>query len=633
MCLILKMIICIRIIIVMDLIQKFFSIVTKLRSTDSTTDYECEARISGYFVNKESCTRFINKYKLEKNLYTELRKNSRKVAYRSREQQDGSIVTVCKSSLFREEQKDLWFTINIASEVPIKYNTDNIFLGIEPSYISRWNINHNNNTIEIGFAEDRIWIEIEKTELSDPEEFFNSILFMIKELQQSEYITTFTDYHIISRLHFPQAKPVTLTYKNLSRLKYCKWISPKYDGTRVFLVIRFGKVFELDLKHKVKKLNDIKKNDDEYTVLDCEKIGDSYYIIDIPIYNYQENITTNTRLEYRKMYNELGFPKPFYIFKSINQIPELFHGSGSIPIDGIIILGDSYSKDVYKWKSYNTVDLLVKHDGLYTSDNIFIADNIYPELDLDCIYEFLYTNKLESVRKRPDKPRPNSLDIVRNNLEFAVKEKDLIGSISMRRYHNDLKNRLLNEYKTDQPVLLDIGTGQGGDIQKWKRAGYKNIVCIEPNYESYQESIRRGNKGLFINKFLRDVNLSEIQSNPSVISIFFCMNLFNKQDMDKLREIVLDKRPRYIIGTCLTRIEQHNNSCFTSVLHESGYTMTIHGSHVSNVHEIVIPMSFLESYFRKMGYCMIESNRLTKGTSLSEHEKLLSSFYEYFVFG
>ena len=46
----------------------------------------------------------------------------------------------------------------------------------------------------------------------------------------------------------------------------------------------------------------------------------------------------------------------------------------------------------------------------------------------------------------------------------------------MSKYHNRIKQNILNEYKGN---LLDIGSGNGGDIHKWKH--FWKIAWVEPD--------------------------------------------------------------------------------------------------------------------------------------------------------
>ena len=59
----------------------------------------------------------------------------------------------------------------------------------------------------------------------------------------------------------------------------------------------------------------------------------------------------------------------------------------------------------------------------------------------------------------------------------------------MRKYHNIIKQNILDKYKGR---LLDIGSGNGGDIHKWKH--FRKIVCIEPDYEKIKNFKNRLSK-------------------------------------------------------------------------------------------------------------------------------------------
>ncbi|MEM0090448.1 MAG: hypothetical protein QXF84_03770, partial [Nitrososphaerota archaeon] len=53
----------------------------------------------------------------------------------------------------------------------------------------------------------------------------------------------------------------------------------------------------------------------------------------------------------------------------------------------------------------------------------------------------------------------------------------------INRYHNRIKTELLKIPMNTKNIksILDIGSGRGGDVQKWVKAGYTHIVCVEPN--------------------------------------------------------------------------------------------------------------------------------------------------------
>jgi len=71
----------------------------------------------------------------------------------------------------------------------------------------------------------------------------------------------------------------------------------------------------------------------------------------------------------------------------------------------------------------------------------------------------------------------------------------------IRRYHNNIKRELFDEIGRSLPrvdglniktrTLLDIGSGRGGDVEKWIAAGFTHVICVEPDEDNRKELIRR----------------------------------------------------------------------------------------------------------------------------------------------
>jgi mRNA (guanine-N7-)-methyltransferase len=63
----------------------------------------------------------------------------------------------------------------------------------------------------------------------------------------------------------------------------------------------------------------------------------------------------------------------------------------------------------------------------------------------------------------------------------------------MRKFHNFIKLKLILQAKqlVDGSTLLDIAVGRGGDLFKWKEAGFKIIIGFDPHKESLQEAQNR----------------------------------------------------------------------------------------------------------------------------------------------
>ena len=136
--------------------------------------------------------------------------------------------------------------------------------------------------------------------------------------------------------------------------------------------------------------------------------------------------------------------------------------------------------------------------NIFTSDMIEITEDMY-NLPTWTVVEFAWDKtkqKLVKHRIRLDKNYPNSCevamdvwDIVRT---FSIKKETLTGMTfdMVRRYHNKIKNTLFYENNKPEGVLLDIGSGRGGDVLKWKR-NFKEVVAVEPNEEHIEELSKR----------------------------------------------------------------------------------------------------------------------------------------------
>lgn len=119
----------------------------------------------------------------------------------------------------------------------------------------------------------------------------------------------------------------------------------------------------------------------------------------------------------------------------------------------------------------------------------------YPD---QTVVEFGWDEEKMSIvphRVRLDKSKPNNLTFAVDNWDWAhlpILETTLTGkdTVLMRRYHNTIKRKLFmsdNENKT----LLDIGSGKGGDVSKWRQGKFSKIVAVEPNQDHIIELRRR----------------------------------------------------------------------------------------------------------------------------------------------
>jgi hypothetical protein len=232
--------------------------------------------------------------------------------------------------------------------------------------------------------------------------------------------------------------------------------------------------------------------------------------------------------------------KPFYFFKdgpesfynSITKIFRFIEMSANYKTDGLMFTPNnspynpqtgryyhgnarvlSKQPDVCKWKPFDemTVDLAY-YDGskrqLKTTRNKdFEGTDKFP-FDVDTqvdwyssmfnsiqngtILEFEPKKNQEGIiilhpkRIRTDKATPNSIETARdvwNDINSPIPVETLLGESMqlLRMYHNNIKFEILTKNIVPNSHLIDIGSGAGGDLNKWMKGKYSKILAIEPN--------------------------------------------------------------------------------------------------------------------------------------------------------
>ena len=185
---------------------------------------------------------------------------------------------------------------------------------------------------------------------------------------------------------------------------------------------------------------------------------------------------------------------------------------GNIPLKNRVLT--SYS-DICKWKPEITIDLAVGEGKLKTvkyENKIavyvdFIGTELVPfdpsnysndsvqNLLENTVVEFKWeTDKLIPIRIRYDKKYPNPEHIAKDNWEHihnAITEDTITGRSTklMRKYHNRIKTNLFLSLP-EGSTLLDIASGSGGDVQKWKR--FSKVVAVEPNLDYIEDRVING---------------------------------------------------------------------------------------------------------------------------------------------
>lgn len=112
------------------------------------------------------------------------------------------------------------------------------------------------------------------------------------------------------------------------------------------------------------------------------------------------------------------------------------------------------------------------------------------EVPDNTVVEFKWSEgKFIPTRIRFDKLRPNNIEIAIDTWKSIHQPltTDLLSGDTfafVRNYHNKIKRDLLSTAArdVDKPILLDIGSGRGGDLSKWR--DYGAVIAVEPYHHN-----------------------------------------------------------------------------------------------------------------------------------------------------
>jgi hypothetical protein len=463
-----------------------------------------------------------------------------------------------------------------------------------------------------------------------------------------------------SMYHGKYQKPVTLTRRRLRKIfREETYMTPKLDGLRRFIVMFNGMIYDVDPEHMhVRLLSKGSYLDPFPTIIDTELVDEIYNVFDICAFKgwYVGDEVLLSRLEYAKTCVDMldnCRMKEYEKVSDVEQIEQFFqqHRTGPFPIDGIVFVGSkrTYVESVIKWKERVTIDLMMDEDG--TLEERIVANSIDFDLipkkndgilqDGTGVYEFEVTGRVEDedtskfdlrvLRFRDDKKKPNSSNVIINNIDGMELQDVWNGRtcVLMRQYHNMVKRGMLRKFAKGCRIL-DVGSGQGGDVTKWGHAN--KVYCVEPSDDAVKELKRRlVEAGMKKRVKVIHCPISNVEKvckhveRVDVLTLFFTINLFSQQDLDALHEIVDKYQPRHIIGTFLDKslVKFDDNACWRIVPNGSGYHIHLPGTRI-NQDEHFFGLDQLH-----FGY-KLDTRVLNDGKLMSSSEKELSAMFRLF---
>jgi len=267
------------------------------------------------------------------------------------------------------------------------------------------------------------------------------------------------------------------------------------------------------------------------------------------------------------------------IFKRLNDNWE--NKNEGLPVDGIILqpMHSSYNiGEIYKWKPIDKLSIDFKivfieankielYSWIKGNNRIFTGTKEHPfsfvevseetidklNLATGQVVEFKWDTENELMypyRVRYDREHPNGYNVAistYNEFYSPLTEDDISGKtlMIMRAYHNDIKNRLLEEATkiTNKSAnrVLDIGSGRGGDINKWIKHKFSRIYALEPNNTNLTEFIKRLKSIKQETPFIEDATTVRKLALPREYSnLIIPTNLLNNEEIiDLLRKKIL----------------------------------------------------------------------------------------------
>lgn len=104
---------------------------------------------------------------------------------------------------------------------------------------------------------------------------------------------------------------------------------------------------------------------------------------------------------------------------------------------------------------------------------------------------------------------------------------------AMRKLHNGCKKRLINKFVQRGSVVLDCGSGRGGDLWKWRDISAK-LTMIDPDLDSIQEAMGRASAMKYRVNFLPSGDIRHVTGTFDVV----CYNFSIHYIMDHLDESI-----------------------------------------------------------------------------------------------
>ena len=233
--------------------------------------------------------------------------------------------------------------------------------------------------------------------------------------------------------------------------------------------------------------------------------------------------------------------------------------------------------------------------------------------------------------------------------------------MNFREYANLVKRNLIKSYTKEDGVVVDLGSGKGGDIYKYASTKLKTCHLVEPYfYRELQFRLHRLNDSRFSSiRQTAQYNCLHnlIHNKADNIFMFFSLNFFNQYSLPSLINNIdyLLKKDGIIVLTymdgekvfntlrkCNGEHKNQNYSIYDIDKHkdlELGHKIKIciNAETVSmkGQYEYLIPFNDVYREFRKLNYTLLETkyfDELEYITDLDKKDEEFIGMYRYNVY-
>lgn len=274
--------------------------------------------------------------------------------------------------------------------------------------------------------------------------------------------------------------------------------------------------------------------------------------------------------------------------------------------------------------------------------------------------------QLEAVRVRYDKTSPNNLDValdvwedIHSPLSLEMMRGDEFELVF--RYHNREKKALYDALPKRPKVLLDVGSGRGGDVNKWITGGFSHVIMVEPSEENRNELRRRlvdapfqyriiPTVGQDIQTIIQQVNDFLPGKKVDVISYMLSLSFFfdspkSVNSIIQLTDTLLAEGGHFIAFTVngqyvkeffndptkyhsINSVKRANFEMITMELRPNETVfINIPGSIVQNQIEYLVDLPELIRRLKEIGVDLVSQTRADKETFMTNEERVYSSLY------